>query len=478
MQQKTMYSITRLSDELGAELYRHLHPDPQPSAKFTQPNRVCEVGGSFEFSEKHIQALWYDPTFRPRDLKTTEDVGIEVIHPGIWNLEEGPDFLDAILCIDGKVTRGDVEIHIHPNDWNAHGHSDDPNYQRVVCHVTWFPETQIIEGLPSGCHRIFLEACFTTSPRFSLKQIDTAAYPFEVLPDPTPLAQTIKSWSRLEKEHFLDHCGLRRLNTKRLQLQRNIERVGPEQCLYEEILRSLGYKNNCSGFVQLAQRLPVKQLLRVADGDVMSGLAGLLGMAGLIHTAEAQLSGWFDTEHIRELHRLWWELKPALKQAPLEPEQWNQRCRPANSPTLRILAAAILFCSQESLWELVDSPSLQAERHKLGEHPFRPLLEGLEVDAIALNAKRRTRLVGRPRAVSMLNNVLIPFIAAQSQEELCHAKVQHLPAEPSNSVIRECAHQLFGPDHTPKLYRTGLRRQGLVHLFYAYGFGHRRDPET
>lgn len=34
-----------------------------------------------------------------------------------------------------------------------------------------------------------------------------------------------------------------------------------------------------------------------------------------------------------------------------------------------------------------------------------------------------------------------------------------------NSVIRETAYTLFGPDHSPKLYRTALARQGLIQIF-------------
>jgi hypothetical protein len=43
--------------------------------------------------------------------------------------------------------------------------------------------------------------------------------------------------------------------------------------------------------------------------------------------------------------------------------------------------------------------------------------------------------------------------------------LQNLPVEPMNSVIRETAYTLFGPDHSPKLYRTALARQGLIQIF-------------
>jgi len=43
--------------------------------------------------------------------------------------------------------------------------------------------------------------------------------------------------------------------------------------------------------------------------------------------------------------------------------------------------------------------------------------------------------------------------------------LENQPVEPMNSVIRETAYTLFGPDHSPKLYRTALARQGLIQIF-------------
>jgi len=34
--------------------------------------------------------------------------------------------------------------------------------------------------------------------------------------------------------------------------------------------------------------------------------------------------------------------------------------------------------------------------------------------------------------------------------------------------VRQTAHNLFGPAHPPVLYRTGVRRQGLLQIFHDY----------
>ena len=57
---------------------------------------------------------------------------------GILSLE-GPDFLGAEIEIAGSTVLGDVEIHFRSSDWRAHGHHENPSFERVVLHVILFP---------------------------------------------------------------------------------------------------------------------------------------------------------------------------------------------------------------------------------------------------------------------------------------------------------------------------------------------------
>lgn len=60
---------------------------------------------------------------------------IQIISPGIINVNEGPDFLDFAIMLNGKVIVGDAEFHKKSNDWKHHGHSDDKNYENVLLHI-------------------------------------------------------------------------------------------------------------------------------------------------------------------------------------------------------------------------------------------------------------------------------------------------------------------------------------------------------
>jgi hypothetical protein len=78
-------------------------------------------------------------------------------------------------------------------------------------------------------------------------------------------------------------------------------------------------------------------------------------------------------------------------------------------------------------------------------------------------------LVGTARANAIITNILAPWKAATGSAP----NLKKLPTEPSNSIIRQAAHTLFGPDHTSKTYRSALARQGLIQIFHDYLIPHR-----
>ena len=57
-------------------------------------------------TERHVQAIWYDGALRPASLHTTQGAPVEVLDPGEWNREAGPDFRHASLKVAGRLTNG------------------------------------------------------------------------------------------------------------------------------------------------------------------------------------------------------------------------------------------------------------------------------------------------------------------------------------------------------------------------------------
>ncbi len=418
-------------------------------------DRVCESTAPFRhfpYRERHIQCLWANPRLRPTELKTSGGEPVAVEHPGDWNLEPGPDFRNAVLLIGKEKRRicGDLEIHIHPSGWKQHGHAGDPRYANVRFHVVYFQGLEI-----PGLVQIPLQETLATDPRFSFENIDVTAYPYSISSGHFPMAGIHPD----QKIQWLESAGEERLRLKAERFAFAMQNKEPEQLLWEELMAALGYKNNKAPFRRLAAILPLARLRSIAKTP-NEAYALLLGLSGLLPANPdpawtAQTRGF-----IRTIWDSWWRQNETLKESALEKSDWILAgIRPANHPVRRLMAAAHyafdgLEISKD--WNrLTAFPSNHWNTHISWKTPCKP-----------------TALVGAARANAMVTNILVPFQAATGA---IRPDLEKLPAEPSNAIIRQTAHVLFGPDHTPKVYKSALARQGLIQIFHDYLIAHRID---
>ncbi|MDR2845477.1 MAG: DUF2851 family protein [Puniceicoccales bacterium] len=95
--------------------------------------------GPFSLPERVVQKIWWTGDFQQAALQTLSGKTLRRVKPGRWNQQEGPDFIGAVVEIDGREVQGDVEIHFYAEDWQAHGHGTDAAFANVVLHVLLFP---------------------------------------------------------------------------------------------------------------------------------------------------------------------------------------------------------------------------------------------------------------------------------------------------------------------------------------------------
>lgn len=419
------------------------------------PGRVCETAAPFRhfpYRERHIQCLWANPRLRPPKLKTSIGEPVAVEHPGEWNLEAGPDFRNAVLLVGREKRRicGDLEIHIHPSGWKQHGHADDPRYAGVRFHVVYFQGLEI-----PGLVQIPLQETLAADPRFSFENIDVAAYPYSVPSGGFPLSGMHPD----QKIQWLESAGEERLRLKAERFAFAMQSKEPEQVLWEELMAALGYKNNKAPFRKLAATLPLARLRSIAQTPD-EAYALLLGLSGLLPANPDPAWTAETRSFIRAIWDFWWRQSEELKESAMEKPAWNlSGIRPANHPIRRLMAAAhyAFACLEISMdWNLLTKfPSNHWNTHISWKSPCKP-----------------TALVGASRANAMVTNILAPF---QTVIGTANLDLEKLPIEPSNSIIRQTAHALFGPDHAPKVYRTALARQGLIQIFHDYLIPHRLD---
>jgi len=385
-------------------------------------------------------------------LMSSDGEMIEVMHPGDWNLEAGPDFLNAALLVGKEKRRvcGDLEIHIHTNAWHRHGHGKDPRYDNVRFHVVYFQGIEV-----PGLIQIPLQEPLSTDPHFSFENIDLTAYPYSIPTGAFPL----KGLHPDKKIHLLEGAGAERLRLKTERLIIAMQTKESDQVLWEELMAALGYKHNKSPFRQLAVRLPVTRLRKLAS-RTDEAYTLLIGLSGLLPTNPDPAWNTATRSFVRTIWDCWWKQPEELKELALAKSDWTRSgIRPANHPVRRLMAAAHYafrihdVAHNEKL--LTDFPDNFWNTHSNWKTECHP-----------------TALVGQSRANAVITNILIPFRAATGD---VHLHLDHLPVEPTNSIIRQTAHALFGPDHTPKIYRSALARQGLIQIFHDYLITHRLD---
>jgi hypothetical protein len=412
-----------------------------------------------------------------------------VHYPGTWNLEQGPDFMGAMVTTGRQQQRrlaGDAEIHIHPEDWSAHGHSDDPHYRQVRIHVTWYPGHLRHGTLPPGAIHIPLRDAVQADPLFAFDAIDIYAYPYAARTDLVPCARILQSWPAERKGALLDSAGIERIRRKTRRMQMAIEQFGPVQTLYEETCAALGYKNNRTPFRRLARLVPLDRLRRAAGHNPLKAYAILAGVSGLLPD---HIHGKKDPEtasFIRRVWDTWWQIREEWPARPGQsPLAWT-KCgtRPLNHPLRRMMAVARLFTGKTPL---LDDLMLQAPNEiRTAVHTLMDYLTST-TDAfwnrhVSLGSSvspRPVHLIGRQRAADMITNIAVPFWLATGHPALSESDLLHaLPAGTSHAVLHQTAYRLFGRDHAPRLYASALRRQGLIQIFQDFCLNDRSRCEA
>lgn len=434
------------------EIDERLFPGARKYREIFYPDEIREDAGHyFPYSERHLQALWFDDSLRPTGLKTLHGEPVTVETPGRWNLEAGPDFHSAVLRVgrDRRRVAGDTEIHIFPNDWKSHKHQHDPRYAGVRFHITWFSGKVDPSQFPPGTIHISLSDICT----IDLDSIDVTAYPYS-----EPRASTVFPMSGKNPDEIvqiLENAGQERLRQKARRVAWLMSSHGPAQALYEETAAALGYENNKAPFRRLAQVMPLTALGRY-ETDWETAYAVLLGISGLLPRQAGKKWNVESKSYFRLLWDCWWREEHIWEDVPrMSRVDWNLAgLRPLNHPVRRLCALSQWVAS--GFFQSLEKPGIAVPQK------FQPLGQcfwSLHLGWIGTNAKAALVGIGRLRTMEL--NVLVPFRLAQGDQ----SALNELLAEPVNSLIKETAYTLFGPDHSPKLYRSALARQGLIQIF-------------
>jgi hypothetical protein len=293
-------------------------------------------------TERLLQFIWQFQYFNKGELTTTAGEDVQVIFPGHYNTNQGPDFSDAKIKIGKTVWAGSVELHLETSDWKKHNHHDDKNYNNVILHVVVqrnsIPLADNVQGnsipvleLKNRISKILLQ-------RYEDLMNSSAFIPCEKSIH-TVKDITWKSW----KERLLAERLLRKAKTVELFRQQNKDHW--EETFWWMLARNFGIKINADAFEAIAKSISVN-ILAKHKNQIHQLESLLMGQAGL-------LEGKLTEDYPKLLQREYKFLQTKYKLKPIHIPVHFLRMRPGNFPTIRLAQLAMLITESSHLFSKI-----------------------------------------------------------------------------------------------------------------------------
>lgn len=320
--------------------------------------------------EQLLHYVWKHRLFPLEPLTTTDGEPVEVLDPGLWNHDAGPDFFNAKVRIGGEMWVGNVEIHQRSSHWLQHGHQADEAYENVVLHVVGEADQPVTTPAGRPLPQLVLPIPAEVERNFH-HLMEVEAYP--------PCYKIIPAIPRMKVHAWMSVLTVERLEQKTERVAHWLEQTQSdwERTFFISIARTLGFGVNSDAFEQWANGLQLSQVGKHRD-HLEQVEAFFLGSAGLLERASGEQSALWQRE--------WAFLKNKFSLTEMPTAQWKYlRMRPQNFPHVRLLQLAQLYHEGRlSLSRLLEASSAEAIRTLF--HEALPKLQAASLDLMLINA--------------------------------------------------------------------------------------------
>ncbi|WP_374163375.1 DUF2851 family protein [Arcticibacter sp. MXS-1] len=292
-------------------------------------------------SEEFLHFIWKYRLFSQRNLSTIDGETLNILSPGTYTGDAGPDFTNARIRIGETLWVGNVEIHIFSSDWDKHRHALDKAYNNVILHVVYEHDREVRRNDRTCPPTLAIKDCIKPGleSRY-LALIENASW--------ISCEKQIGMVDEVYIQNALSRSLIARLEEKSEAIMKLVgEFKGSwDDAFYIMLARSFGFKVNALPFELLARSLPQKILARHKDNPLQIE-ALLFGQAGFLEQQAAD-------DYIAALRREYRFLQKKYGLHPVEAYVWKfLRLRPQNFPTLRIAQFAALVNKSEHLFSRV-----------------------------------------------------------------------------------------------------------------------------
>ena len=292
--------------------------------------------------EDFLHYVWKFQKFPHKNLNSTQGEAIHILHIGLYNQHDGPDFLEAQLILGDLKWIGSVELHLKSSDWYRHQHQRDKAYDNVILHVVW--EDNVDVCLESGKALPTLELkdlVETGLVRDYTRKLNTPAIFI-------PCEKHFKGFPKSLFELWKERLFVERLEEKsaRIQMLLNEEKNDWEAVLFLLLARNFGLNVNGKSFFTMAKMIPFK-VIRKLQQNAPALEALLLGQAGLLSAPQEHIYA----QTLREEHKY---LQHKFSLPPISEVSLRfKRLRPQNFPTIRLVQLAQLYANSTGVFSRI-----------------------------------------------------------------------------------------------------------------------------
>jgi hypothetical protein len=382
--------------------------------------------------EEFLHYLWKYRLYDPAALIDTRGNKIEVIFPGEYNRDSGPDFFNTRLRIDEIEWAGNVEIHVKASDFENHRHNTDPAFDNVILHAVAENDRQVFNSKGKEV----LTSVMSFDPVVYDKYLSLVNNPFTIA-----CQSGISGIDTIYKQNWFEALAIERIQEKSDYITGIYSSTGNDwdETFYRILSRYFGFRVNTEPFEMLAMALPFR-IIRKHSDNLLQLEALLYGSAGMLDDGLFREAS--DDEYYLHLAREYRILSAKYSLRPVHGKIWKfSRLRPANFPTIRISQLAAMLSVTGGLFSRV----LEAADLKSLRSLFEVTASEYWNDHFVFGRRSRSYMkgVGSQAADIILVNAVIPllFIYGKSRDshEICDRAISFLeeidPEE--NSIIEE-----------------------------------------
>lgn len=412
--------------------------------------------------EDLLQFIWKFKYFNLHDLRGYHGEKIEIIHQGLQNFNQGPDFLNAKVRINDTLWVGNIEIHFFSRQWEQHKHHLDKNYSNVILHVVWHHDgdVQDINGNTLPTLELESRVSKTLLKKYqSLLEKEQGGMLYFV-PCESHLMQT-------ELDEFRFTAWKNRLVAERLEAKTKrvfevLKRTEYhwDETMWQLIAANFGGTINGQIFQRVAQSVPQKTLAKHKE-QLIAIESILFGQAGLLEQV-------FTDPYPSLLQREYRFYQKKYGFERVEGSVLFGRMRPANFPTIRLAQLAALIQKSSHLFSKIkEFDSLADARNALEAAPNDFWLYHYKLDDPPSESGVRKKTLGDQMIENIIINTFCPILFAygmhhddQLQKEKAIAWLEGLSPE-KNQITR-------GFERLRLKNENAFDSQALIQLKAAY----------